>query len=50
MDERMKKLLMTIRQCLIMLLGAVEEYLGLPRSIVPRRKRERPERIEDEGC
>ena len=31
---------MTIRQVLIILLGAVEVYLGLERSIVPRKKRE----------
>lgn len=29
----------SIRQALIIALGAIEEYLGKPRSIVPRRKR-----------
>jgi hypothetical protein len=29
----------SIRNALIIVLGAIEEYLGLPRSIVPRRKR-----------
>lgn len=32
---------MGIRQALIMAIGAIEEYLGLERSIVPRRKRPR---------
>lgn len=39
MDDRTRKLWMTIRQALIMILGAIEEYLEMPRSIVPRRKR-----------
>jgi len=36
MDEM---LWMAIRQALIIVLGAIEEYLGMERSIVPRRKR-----------
>lgn len=32
-------LLTIVRQCLIMALGALEDYLGMERSIVPRRKR-----------
>lgn len=32
--------LMTVRQALIMILGALEDYLGLERSIVPRHRRE----------
>lgn len=39
--DRTRRLLMTIRQSLIMILGALEDYLELARSIVPRRKRER---------
>lgn len=39
MDERVRVLLMTVRQALIMMLGALEDYLQLERSIVPRRKR-----------
>jgi len=35
-----KILLMAIRQTLIMMLGAIEDYLGMERSITPRRKRE----------
>jgi hypothetical protein len=31
---------MTVRQALIMILGALEDYLGLERSIVPRHRRE----------
>jgi len=34
-----RALLMTLRQALIMVLGAIEDYLGIERSIVPRRKR-----------
>jgi hypothetical protein len=32
-------LLMSVRQALIIVLGAIEDYLGLSRSIVPNRKR-----------
>ena len=38
--DRERKLWMGFRQALIIALGAIEEYLGLARSIVPRRKRE----------
>jgi hypothetical protein len=38
--DRFKILLMAIRQALIIVLGALEDYLELPRSIIPRRKRE----------
>jgi hypothetical protein len=34
-----RRLLMAVRQALIIALGALEDYLGLQRSIVPRRKR-----------
>jgi hypothetical protein len=34
-----RRLLMAIRQALIIALGAIEDYLGIQRSIVPRRKR-----------
>ena len=37
--DRTKALLLSIRQALIIVLGAIEEYLGMERSIVPRRKR-----------
>ena len=36
---RTRILLMAIRQALIMVLGALEDYLEIERSIVPRRKR-----------
>lgn len=36
---RARALLMAVRQALIMVLGALEDYLGMPRSIVPRRRR-----------
>jgi len=39
MDARTKALLMVVRQALIMMLGAIEDFLELERSIVPRRKR-----------
>lgn len=41
-----RRLWMITRQALIMQLGAIEDYLDMPRSIVPRRKRdhERDER------
>ena len=38
-DTRQRVLLMAIRQALIMALGALEDYLGLDRSIVPRHRR-----------
>ena len=41
MTDRTHTLLMTVRQALIMILGAIEDYLGKQRSIVPRRKREK---------
>lgn len=34
-----RALLMTIRQALIMILGAIEDYLNIERSIIPRNKR-----------
>lgn len=34
------RLWMAIRQALIIVLGAIEDYLELKRSIVPRRKRQ----------
>ena len=39
LDDRTRVLLMALRQALIIALGALEDYLGLQRSIVPRRKR-----------
>jgi hypothetical protein len=38
MDDRTKQFWIHIRQALIIILGALEDYLGLPRSIIPRRK------------
>ena len=41
-------MLMARRQAIIIDLGAIEDYLGLERSIVPRRKREpKPEELRD---
>jgi hypothetical protein len=39
--DRFKVLLMAVRQALIIILGAIELYLEIPRSIIPRRKREK---------
>jgi len=39
--DRFKVLLMAVRQALIIILGAIESYLEIPRSIIPRRKREK---------
>ncbi len=38
-----RRLWLTRRQAIIMELGAIEDYLDMPRSIVPRRKREHHE-------
>lgn len=44
-----RTLLLSQRQALIIELGAIEDYLGLERSIIPRRKRGplSPEQIMD---
>jgi hypothetical protein len=39
MTDRERTLWMGIRQAMIIALGVIEDYLGLQRSIVPRRKR-----------
>lgn len=39
MSEKDRAFWMAFRQALIIMLGAIEDRLGLPRSIVPRRKR-----------
>lgn len=38
-DVRTHALLLALRQCLIMALGAVEDYMGMERSIVPKHRR-----------
>jgi len=47
--EQERRYLMSERQACIIRLGALEDYLGLERSIVPRRKREpsKPEELRD---
>jgi len=40
MGDRERVLWMGIRQAVIILLGAIEVYLGLDRTVVPRRKRD----------
>ena len=37
--ERFKIFLMAMRQALIIAIGALEDYLDIDRSIIPRRKR-----------
>jgi len=39
MSEQVRVFLMAIRQALIIMIGAIEDYLEIQRSIVPRRKR-----------
>lgn len=39
-DPRLRKLMEGLREVLIIALGHVEDFLGVERSIVPRRKRE----------
>jgi hypothetical protein len=38
--DRFRVFLMAVRQAIIISLGALEDYLEIPRSIIPRRKRE----------
>lgn len=47
--EQERRFQMARRQAIIIELGAIEDYLGLERSIVPRRKREppKPEELRD---
>ena len=40
MGDRERVLLMAIRQAMLICLGAIETYLGLDRTVVPRRKRD----------
>lgn len=44
MDDRTRHLLMTLRAALLMALGAVEDCLGLPRTL-PSRKERRESRV-----
>ena len=37
--DRFRIFLMAVRQALIIILGAIEDYLEIKRSITPRRKR-----------
>ncbi len=39
MTESTRTLLYAIRQALFIILGAIEDYLGLERSVVPKHKR-----------
>ena len=48
LTESERKWLMTTRQTLIMRLGAVEERLGMERSIVPKHEREKEDKLTSE--
>lgn len=39
MSVELRTLLLALRQALIIALGAIEDYLGMERSIVPKHKR-----------
>jgi len=38
-NPRTRALLMALRQALLIALGALEEYLNIPRSIIPKHER-----------
>lgn len=37
--DKQRAFLLVVRQAIIMVLGALEDYLGMERSIVPKHKR-----------
>ena len=39
MPDRQRQLLLSLRQALLIALGAIEDYLDIPRSVQPRHKR-----------
>lgn len=47
-EPKTRTLLMSFRQAIIIILGALEDYLEMRRSIVPRRKREAHERCQED--
>ena len=46
MTDSTRCLLMSIRQALIMAIGAIEDFLEIQRSIVPRHKRKVSSRLQ----
>ena len=46
LSEAERVMLMARRQAIIMELGALEEYLGIERSIIPKHKRKQQESHE----
>lgn len=40
MSDRERALWLAIRQAVLICLGAIETYLGLDRTVVPKRKRD----------
>lgn len=45
-DERTRLLLVAVRQALIITLNAIEDYLGVPRSVVTARRRQQKEYLQ----
>lgn len=39
MSKELRTLLMALRQALIIALGAIEDYMGMERSIIPKHRR-----------
>jgi hypothetical protein len=39
-EPRARTLLLAVRQALIIALGALEDYLSVPRSIIPKHRRD----------
>ncbi len=39
MEEKTRILLLAVRQAVLMILGAIEDYLGMERSVVPQHLR-----------
>jgi hypothetical protein len=38
-DAKIRRLLIAVRQALLIMIGGIEDYLGLERSVVPKRKK-----------
>lgn len=48
-DRRLRVLLYAVRQALIIALGAIEDFLEVERSIVPRHKRRRSQDVSQDA-
>ena len=40
MEDKTRILLLAVRQAILIILGAIEDYLGLERSVVPKHRRQ----------